>query len=210
VRLAGTPNFFVVPGAGAAVLWRQGAKPDSYNPVGQLPPFSMVQAVRLYPQSGLVEVMFNESATGFIDARRLTPGDADAARRAYCGYNAGPTPNDGELLEQRGQGGGTIQLENRTVQPAVVKLRDMSGAVALSVFLGPGGHADLQNVPLGIFRAEFAIGELWSRACNTFAAGMRARRLSDRVTTQHDARVVVALDQDAAAIDLSDQDFSQD
>jgi hypothetical protein len=210
VRLPGTPNFYIVPAAGAAVLWRKDAKLDSYVPIGQLPPFSSVQAVRLYRQSGLVEVLFNETSTGFVDSNRLAPGDAETARRAYCGYNAGAPPYDGELLQQRDQGNGTIQLDNRTIRPVVVKLRDPSGVAALSVFLGPRGHAELTGVPGGIFRPDFAIGELWSRACSSFAAGMSARRMGETVNTLLDAYLVVPPDDEAAAADVSDTDFSRD
>jgi hypothetical protein len=208
VRLAGTPNFYVVPALGAAVLWRRDPKLESFVPIGQLPPFSAVQALRQSAQTGLVEVVINEAVTGFVEGKRLTRGDAETAWRAYCEYNSGPAPFDGELLGQQGQGNGAIQLENRAIQPAVVKLRDASGAVALSVFLGPGGHAELNDLPEGSFRAEFAIGEFWSRACNTFAAGMRARRLDESVSTLHTARLVVPSDPEGA--EISDQDFGRD
>jgi hypothetical protein len=209
VQLAGTPDFYINPAVGATVLWRKDARLDEYVPFGQLPPFSAVQAVRPYHQGGLTEVLINGSVTGFIDSRRLIRGGADTARRAYCEYNAGSAPYDGELLSERGQGSGTIRLENRTLQPAAVKLRDASGAVALSVFLGPGGRADLWDIPEGDFRAEFAIGEFWSRACNTFAAGMRARRLDGSVSTRRNLRPVILSDQ-AAASDITDQDFGRE
>jgi hypothetical protein len=32
------------------------------------------------------------------------------------------------------------------------------------------------DLPDVSYRPEYAIGELWSRACNSFAAGMRAQR----------------------------------
>src|SRR3984957_16269715 len=209
VRLAGTPDFYVSPSVGATVLWRKDTTLDRYVPFGQLPPFSTVQAVRLYHQSGLMEVLVNQTVTGFIDSKRLTRGDADAARRAYCEYNAGTAPYDGELLGQPGQGAGSVRRETRAIQPAVIKLRDASGAVALSVFLAPGGHADLVDTPEGSFHAEFAIGEFWSRACNTFAAGMRARRLDKSVSTLRDARLVVPSDQEPAT-EISDQDFGKE
>ncbi len=111
------------------------------------------------------------------------------------------------MLERRGQGTGTLQINNNTVQPAVVKLRDKAGAVALSVFLGPSGQADLTNLPGGTFRAEFAIGELWSRACNTFAAGMRARRLIGSLVTTAGSTLALPSGDDPAAIDISESDF---
>ncbi|WP_428483923.1 J domain-containing protein [Rhodopila sp.] len=209
VRLAGVPNFYVVPAAGATVLWRQETERSGLIPVGQLPPFSSVQALRLFRQNGLVEVRLNETTNGFIEAKHLMPGDAATARRAYCGYNAGPAPSDGELLERRDSGTGTIQLENRAIEPAVVKLRDTSGAVALSVFLAPGGHVVLAGVPNGTFRPDFAVGELWSRACNSFAAGMRARRMADSLIITPQSRLVVPPDDELAAVDIPDQAFER-
>lgn len=211
VRLAGTPNFYVVPAATPAVLWRLDPDRKVLVPLSQLPPFSAVQAVRLVRQNGMLEVLLNDRGSGFVSADHLTPGDAAAARHAYCGYNAGPVPYDGELLERRGYGSGTLVLENRAMQPAVVKLRDETGAVAVSVFLGPGGHADLDGLPEGLYRPEFAIGELWSRACNVFAAGMRARRMDAALRLPGDSRLVVAPDAgQPASSEISDQAFERD
>jgi hypothetical protein len=206
VRLAGTPNFYVTPVATPAMLWRLDVEHSTLIPIGQLPPFSAVQAIRLIRQSGMLEVMVNDHGNGFISADHLTPGNAAAARRAYCGYNAGPTPRDGELLERNGYGNGTLEVENRASQPVVVKLRDAAGAVALSVFLGPGGHASLGGLADGAYHTEFAIGELWSRACNSFAAGMRARRMNAALGVPGEQYLVVTADEPAAA-DISDQAF---
>lgn len=211
VRLPGTPNFYVVPAGSAAVLWRHDPEHNGLVPEGQLPPFSSVQAVRLIRQTGMLEVLVNERGNGFIDADHLMPGDAEAARSAYCSYNAGPTPFDGELLERRGSGSGTLVLENRAIQPAVVKFRDETGAVVVSVFLEPGGRAELGGLPEGLYRPEFAIGELWSRACNLFAAGMRARRMDETIRLPGSPPIVLAPDgTEPAASDVSDEAFEQD
>ena len=61
VRLAGTPNYYVVPAAGPAILWRQEKDRDRLSQVEQLPPFSSVQAVRLNRQTGLVEVRIDDT-----------------------------------------------------------------------------------------------------------------------------------------------------
>jgi hypothetical protein len=211
VRLAGTPNFYVAPAASPAVLWRLDTEQNALVPLGQLPPFSAVQAVRLLSQNGMVEVLLNDRGTiGFISADHLTPGNAVTARQAYCGYNAGATPYDGELLDRRGNGGGTLRLENRAVQPVVVKLRDDTGAAVLSVFLGPGGLAEFDGLPAGIYHAEFAIGELWSRACNAFAVGMRARRMDAALRVPGDASLVLAPDTGMpVSSDISDQAFER-
>jgi hypothetical protein len=190
------------------MLWRLDGERSTLTLIGQLPPFSEVQAIRLIRQSGMLEVLVNDYGNGLISADHLTPGDAEAARRAYCGYNAGPTPYDGELLERRGYGTGSLEMENRAVQPVVVKVRDAAGAVALAVFLGPGGHVALDGLPDGTYHTEFAIGELWSRACNSFAAGMRARRMNAALEVPGVSYLLVTADEPAAA-DISDQAFEQ-
>lgn len=200
VRLAGVPNFYVAPSSTPAILWRLDAERGTLIPIGQVPPFSSVQAIRLIHQSGMLEVMVNDHADGFISADRLTPGNVVAARRAYCGYNAGPPPSDGELLERHGHGSATLEIENRAIQPAVVKLRDGTGMVVQAVYLDPGGHAVLEGLADGIYHTEFAIGELWSRACNAFAAGMRARRIDAALTVPRDSQLAVATDEPAADI----------
>jgi hypothetical protein len=210
VRLPGTPNFYVVPAANPATLWQLDLERRVLAPLGQLPPFSMVQSVRMISQSGLLEVLLNEHGDGFISADHLTPGNAMAARRAYCGYNAGPAPRDGELLERHGEGGERLEVENRAVQPAVLKLRDDRGAMILSMFLAPTGHAAFDGLPEGTFHAEYAIGELWSRACNSFAAGMRARRVNAVVKLPGASNFVLAPDAGVpAAVDMPDQAFER-
>jgi hypothetical protein len=211
VLLGGVPNFYVTPVSTPAILWRLDVEHSTLLPAVQLPPFSEVQAVRLIRQNGMLEVLWNDHSNAFISADHLTPGSAAAARRAYCGYNAGPTPFDGELLERRGSGQGTLEMENRAMQPAVGKLRDGAGEVALSVFLGPGGHAVLNGVPDGTYHTDFAIGELWSRACNSFAAGMRARRMEAALRVPFDSHLVVAAEAGSTpAADISDQAFERD
>jgi hypothetical protein len=211
VRLAGIPNFYVVPGATPAVLWRLDAEHSTLIPVGQLPPFSTVQALRLVRQNGMLEIRIDDNTNGFVGADHVTPGNAEAARNAYCSYNAGPMPYDGELLERHGSGSGRLEIENRALQPVVVKVRGQMGGVALSVFLGPGGHAAFDGLPAGIYHTEFAIGELWSRACNSFAAGMRARRMEAVLTVPSDSHLVVAPEAAAqAATDISNQAFERD
>lgn len=211
VRLAGTPNFYVVPAGSPAMLWRMDpARGNVLTPIGQLPPFSAVQAVRLIRQTGMLEVQVNTNVNGFISADHLAPGDALAAHRAYCGYNAGPMPFDGEVLERHATGAGTLTVQNRAVQPAVVKLRDTAGAVVVSVFLGPNGEVALSGLPEGTYRPDFAIGELWSRACNTFAAGMRARRTTATLRVPAASALVLAPDvNEPAGTDISDQAFGQ-
>jgi hypothetical protein len=210
VQLAGTPNFYVVPAATPAVLWRFDLRDKRFVPLRELPAFSKVQAVRLVRQNGMLEVLVQDQANGYVDTSHLTPGGAEAARQAYCSYNAGTVPYDGELLGQSRFGSGRLSLDNRGVQPAVVKLRDRLGTVTVSVFLAPNGHADLQALPEGSYRTDVAVGELWSRACGSFAAGMRAWRIDQDVTVPSDAGLEIRSDQGRLpSTDIADREFER-
>ena len=78
----------------------------AFVPLGQLPPFTPVQAVRVLRRHGLVEVRLHRNAVGFINAARLAPGNAETAHQAFCAYNAGAEPNNAEVLAAQRQRAG--------------------------------------------------------------------------------------------------------
>jgi curved DNA-binding protein CbpA len=207
VRLAGTPNYYIVPAGSPTILWRADAERHSLTAAGQLPPFSAVQALRLFRQNGLVEVRISETSTGLIEATRLAPGGLAAARRAYCAYYAGPPPENGEILERHAAGTDSLELTNRAGQPIVLKLRDAAGALIASVYLAPGGSATISGLPAGRYRPDFAIGELWSRACNGFAAGMRAQRFMEVVPLAALSPLVIPPERTVPPQDIPDRLF---
>jgi hypothetical protein len=98
---------------------------------------------------------------------------------------------NGTVLDSHGSGESRLRTDNNASQSAVVKLRDAAGVVAISVFLAPGGSATVTGLPDVRFRPEFAVGELWSRACNRFSAGMRALRFADYATPAELSPLVV-------------------
>jgi hypothetical protein len=174
----GPATHYVLPSAADAILWRHDAARDAYLPAGHIAAFAAVRALGLVRQHGLVEIPLADGSTGFIDAVRLEPGDRAAARRAYCAYNAGVPPTNGEILDRHGAGAARLEISNHGPLPAVVRLRDAEGRAAVTVFVSPGDRTTVDNVPDSAYRPDFAIGELWSRACNGFAAGMRAQRFA--------------------------------
>jgi len=210
VRLAGTPNFYIVPTSSPAILWRSDEAAHTLVPWGTLPAFSAVQGLRLFKSNGMVEVKVTDNANGFVEAGRLSPGDTAAAARAWCTYNAGPTPANGEVLSRRSQGNARLAIDNRSGQPAVVKIRSVEGAVIVSVFIGPSGQTTVEGLPGEPARLEFATGEVWSRACHGFEAGMRAQRLQNLVTIGSAARLAIPPEAEVAVVDLTDQAFEQE
>jgi hypothetical protein len=210
LRLAGTPNFYIVPAAGIAMLWRADEAGHTLVPLKPLPPFSAVQALRVLKASGMVEVKITDGTIGYVEAGRLTPGDAATAGRAWCTYNAGPTPANGEVLSRAAKGRATLSIDNRSGQLAVVKIRSAAGATIASIFLGPGGEAAMDGLPDEPVRVDFATGEIWSRACHGFAAGMRAQRLPGLVSIGQTSRLAIPPEAAEAAADISDQAFEQE
>lgn len=208
----GPMTHYVVPGSGDSVVWRHDTARDDYLPAGYLPAFSSVGAVGLVTQHGLMEIRLAGGGSGFIDAARLEPGDRAAARRAYCAYNAGPSPENGEVLSRHGEGAVRLRISNRGPQPAVVKLRDPSGSAAATVFVAPGSTAAVADLPDAAYRPDFAIGELWSRTCNTFAAGMRAERFAVSVLPSDQSPLLIPPDLSVtpAPADIPDADFEHE
>jgi hypothetical protein len=212
VQLAGTANAYITPNAASTTLWRFDNDRKALVPIDELPPFSSLQAIRLIPQSGMVEVLATAGGLhGFVAADHIEPGDRLAAQRGYCSYNAGPAPLDGEVLDKRDDGSNRLTVENRAPQPAVLKLRDATGAVAASVFIAPGSHADLDGLPDGEFHVDIAFGELWSRACNGFTAGMRAARMTEPVRFPGQGAITLSPDSDLPArTPIDDETFDED
>jgi hypothetical protein len=211
LRLIGTPNVYVIPAGSPALVLRFDEQRKTFVAIGQLPPFSAAQAVRVLRDHNLVEIRLTATTTGFIDAARIEPGNVVAARQAYCAYNAGPPPANGEILARNGDGSGQVTIENQSGQPLVVKLRDRNGVTAAMVYVAPSSSAVVGGLPQGAFRPDYAIGELWSRACNSFAAGMRTLRFDSftDLSTTGTLTIPPNVPDHEAPVDISDQDFER-
>jgi len=209
---SGPATHYVLPAGGDAVLWRHRAGTDGYLPAGHIAAFSPVRVLRLVPQHGLMEIALADGSSGFIDASRLAPGDRATARRAYCVYNAGLAPHNGEVLDRHGIGTTRLEISNRAQHPVVVKLRDTDGRAVATVFVAPGEAAAVANLPDVSYRPEFATGELWSRACDAFAAGMRAQRFADFWPVAALSPLVIRPDLSvaSASVDIPDEAFDRD
>ncbi len=178
LALAGTPDHYVLPGAGPATVWRGDPAGGSLSPDGVLPAFAPVHVPALPAPGGLLPIALAGGRADFVAATRLMPGNALAAQRANCAYSAGDPPANGEVLASGGSGTADahVTLVNASTSPAVVMLRDSAGRDVLKVYLAPRGIARLSGLALGPWTAEVAFGELWSRACTAFVAGGQVLR----------------------------------
>ena len=178
-RLAGTPNHYATPGTGPVIIWRVEGETNRLVLLGQLQPFTPVQALRLFRQAGMIEIRVTDATNGLVAATRLIPGNEVAAQRAFCIFHAGPAPKNAEMIDLKTRGNETLVVQNREASPAVIKLRDRGGHLVASFFVGPGDEARVSGLPSGVFRTEFAFGEVWSKPCGGFAIGMRAWRMPE-------------------------------
>src|SRR5690242_17551173 len=117
VTTVGGATHYVLPGGGAAMVWRRDTTRDAFVPAGRVADFTSVQVLGILTNSGLVGIGLADGATGFVDPDRLAPGDQTTAHRAYCAYNAGAPPSNGEVLSRRGTGSGRLTIENRGSEP---------------------------------------------------------------------------------------------
>jgi DnaJ domain len=206
------PTHFVVPAGTEAVLWQHDSQRDDYVPRGQVPDFASVEALRDVPEHGLVQVRLGDGREGFVEASRLTPGDGDAARRAFCMYNAGAPPRNGEVLASRAVGASTLDVENHGGEAAVVKLRNAAGHAVFAIYVSAGGTLHIVDLPDQPYRLEFAVGEVWSRACGLFSVGMRAERLADATPVAALSPLIIPpeLSSPQRPEDIADTDFARD
>ena len=207
--LPGVTNYYITPAPGRTILWRAGNGTDPPQPERELVPFTALQALRRYGQTNLIEVRTSETGLGLVDATRLIPGNMAVARRAFCAHHAGVLPGNGDVLRQTGTGTGRLVVRNRSLQPAVLKLRTPDGRSAISVFIGPNAEAEINGLPDGDYRPEYAIGEMWSRPCGLFVGGMRAQRLGATGPLAALTPLVIPPDPAASVVlsDILDADF---
>lgn len=207
LTLVGPWSDYVTPGNGPAILWQEQAADGLLRPVARLPAFTVVRAIGALPDRGLVIIALGGGAHAYVDAGRLSPGGLADARRAFCADQAGAPPNNAEVLGQRGSGSARVVVHNRGEEPAVVKLRDTEQHTQAMIFLAPGVTATVLNLPGGPWRADFAVGELWSRACGIFAAGMDAGRLPGLIAPGSSITVPPP---GSSVANISDQAFRKD
>ncbi|MBW4092159.1 MAG: J domain-containing protein [Proteobacteria bacterium] len=208
-RPSGPVDHFLLPGLGAATVWQGDPARGGLRPVARLAPFATVHVLGFAPGRRFAAIRLAGGAIGFVAADRLSAGDRAAARQAFCADRAGPAPTDGEVLAGAGSGPGRFAIVNRGAEPAVVKLRDATGRVVRSVFVAPGGRAVLAQVPDGPWTVDLAVGELWSRACNRFAAGEQAQRFRFPIGSGSILAVPPDLPPRAMPVAIPDRAFAQ-
>ena len=193
------------------MLWRFSDVEGQYRPNGTLKPFTPVLMLRLVSHGALAEVQLPSGQVGYVYPHLLAPGDAASAQRAACIYEAGVTPQNGEILTpprnapgmpaRVSASGRATLIDNTGDAPAVVAFR--RGLEFVAVYVTPHARARLAGLEAGGWQIDWATGDLWSRPCFQFMAGMRGRRLQDAPVP-----AVITLPADAGT-DVPDQTFGR-
>jgi hypothetical protein len=206
-----SPTHYVLPAGDPATLYRFDAARASYAPVGEIAPFTSVEALRQVPDRGFVEVRLPDGQVGFVAAARLTTGGVGEARRAFCIQNAGTTPRSGEVLSHEGHGATRVEIDNRGYVSLVARLRDAQDQPIATMFVAPSASATLSDLPGGAVTVQVAAGDLWSRRCGMFMAGMRTQAFpAEPLGTEAPARFVVPPPADAPPLrDIPEDAFSR-
>jgi hypothetical protein len=211
VDTPGTPEY-VLPVVGTAILWRYDANDHHFRPNGKLAPFTPLALLRPVAHGSLAEVRLADDRVGYIYPHLLAPGDAGEASRARCIYDAGAPPRSGERLDAQTLADPATQMVkapspsrvtviNGADAAAVFLLRAADGAAA--IYVAPHAQAVITGLPSRRWRVEYAVGDLWSRSCFRFMAGMRAQRLPDHPL--RDAYIIPVV----RATDIPDEAFKQ-
>jgi hypothetical protein len=66
-----------------------------------------------------------------------------------------------------------MSVKNATGQDVMVRLKTQNGRTLIAFFVAGGAETTIDGIPDGTFRAAFATGRNYSRACTVFLDDMR-------------------------------------
>ncbi len=150
--------------------------PTSSGPVvALLDRFATVQ-VADEPRDGdsWTRIVTASGVTGFVPARYLYAGPGTGPKSRWCAENKGEPPQDGTILTRRTGGEHRLTVRNLSGADAVVRLKTPTGRTQVSFFVSAGSETEITGIPQGAFRAVFATGQDYSRACGVFLGGMHS------------------------------------
>jgi hypothetical protein len=150
---------------------RQGPA-DSEPVVALLDRFMTVQVVEMAP-GDWARILTPSGMTGYVPSRYLFGGSGDTLRTRWCKEQKGDPPDNGDILLRRAGGQHRLTVRNATGDDVVVRLKTANGRTLIAFFVGENEETVIDGIPDGTFRAVFASGRTYSRACGVFLDDMR-------------------------------------
>jgi hypothetical protein len=149
-------------------------RPSAIEPVVALiDRFTTVQVMDSAAGGEWARILTPGGITGYVPSRYLFGGPGDEQRTRWCIDQKGPDPQNGEVLIRRSGGEHRLTVSNATGKDLVVRLKTPNGQTLLGFFVKADASAVINDIPDGTFRAVFASGESYSRACGTFLDAMQ-------------------------------------
>jgi hypothetical protein len=118
-------------------------------------------------------ILTPNGVTGYVPARYLFGGPGDESKNRWCTNQKGDPLQTGDILMRRSGGEHRLSVKNATGFDVVVRLKTQNGRTLLAFFMAAGADAVVDGIPAGTFRAAFATGHDYSRACGIFLEDMR-------------------------------------
>jgi curved DNA-binding protein CbpA len=141
--------------------------------VALLDRFTTVQVMDSASDGEWSRILTPTGVTGYVPARFLFGGTGEAAKTRWCAeQDDGPTKT-GDVLMRRSGGEYRLSVHNATGADVVVRLKTPTGRTLLSFFMAKGTDGLVDGIPDGTFRAVFATGKDFSRACAVFLDDMQ-------------------------------------
>ncbi|HIJ63891.1 MAG TPA: DnaJ domain-containing protein [Rhodospirillaceae bacterium] len=151
---------------------RQG--PNASQPVVALVDrFATVQVMDSVAEGEWARILTANGVTGYVPARFLFGGPGNASKNRWCADQKGEPPANGEVLLRRTGGEHRLTVKNTSGHDAVVRLKTPTGRTLMAFYIDAGANVSLPAIPDGTFRAVFASGRDYSRACGIFLENMQ-------------------------------------
>ena len=152
---------------------RQG--PGANRPVvALLERFSTVEVMDSVADGEWARILTPSGVNGYVPARFLFGGTGAAPKNRWCFDQKGAPLQSGDVLMRSTGGEHRLLAHNTTGSDVVVRLKTPNGRTLLAFFIATGAEADIDGIPDGTFRAVFATGADYSRACGVFLEDMRS------------------------------------
>ncbi|HXP96933.1 MAG TPA: DnaJ domain-containing protein [Telmatospirillum sp.] len=151
---------------------RQG--PSTGHPVlALLDRFSTVQVMDSVADGEWARILTPTGVTGYVPTRYLFGGAGEESKNRWCSEQKGAPLQTGDVLMRRTGGGHRLSVKNATEHDVVVRLKTQNGHTLIAFFLAKGTESTIDGIPDGTFRAAFATGHNYSRACAVFLDDMQ-------------------------------------
>ena len=142
--------------------------------VALLDRFEPVRVTEVPDDGDWVRIVSDKGLAGYVPVRFLFGGDTIEAESRWCHEQRGQSPRAGEVLGRRSGGDHGLMVRSTLDEDALVRLKTPAGATLVTFYMTARSEAAVSGIPEGSYRAVFATGSDYSRACGLFLSHMKS------------------------------------